>query len=142
MKNFLISCFVSVFSSYFTIAWISFDDPTVIWTGNELIEQFLLAVALGFMIGCANNIFKLQHWSYITVLAIHYIIVLSSAFTIGTFGNWFSMEQPMSILSLFIQVTIIYIIISFYIFITQKKDIQRMNRILQESRGNQNDVRD
>ena len=137
MKNFLISCFVSVFTSYFILALNSFREPTALWAGEELIEEFLLALALGFMIGCANNIFKINHWPYIAVLAVHYIIVVSSAFIIGIFGNWFSMEQPMTILSLFIRVSIVYIIVWLYIYMTQKKDIKRMNEILQESRGEQ-----
>ncbi|AWE07142.1 hypothetical protein DCE79_06860 [Lysinibacillus sp. 2017] len=137
MRNFLISCFVSVFTSYFTIALISFREPTALWAGDELIEEFLLALALGLMIGCANNIFKLNQWPYIAVLAVHYIIVVSSAFTIGIFGSWFSMEQPMTIVALFIRITIIYIIVWLFILMTQKKDIKRMNEILQESRGEQ-----
>ena len=137
MKDILISCFVSVFTSYFTIAFISFRDPTALWASTELIEEFLLALLLGIMIGCANRIFKINHWPYIAVLAVHYIIVVSSAFTIGIFGSWFSLEQPMTILSLFIRVTIIYLIVWFFILMTQKKDIQQMNEILQENRGDQ-----
>ena len=137
MKNFLISCFVSVFTSYFTIAWISFENPTAVWSAHEIMEEFLLALALGTMIGCANTIFKINHWPYIAVLAVHYVIVVSSAFIIGTFGSWFSMEQPMTILSLFLRASIVYIIVWLFILMTQKKDIKRMNEILQESRGEQ-----
>jgi hypothetical protein len=142
MKNFLISCGASVFTSYFTIALISYKEPTALWAGDELIEEFLLALVLGIMIGCANRIFKINHWPYIAVLAVHYMIVVTSAFTIGTFGNWFSVEQPMTILSLFIRVNIVYMIVWLFILIMQKKDIQRMNEILHESRGKYNDERD
>ena len=137
MKTFVTSCAISVFISYFTIALISFRNPTAMFAGEELLEEFILALLLGIMIACANKIFNINHWPYIAVLSVHFIIVMSSAFIIGFFGNWYSIEQPTTILSLLIRATIIYLIVWLFILITQKKDIQQMNEILQESRGDQ-----
>lgn len=135
MKNFLISCFVSVFMSYFIIALITYNDTTITWSGAELLNQFLLALALGVIIGCANSIFLIKHWPYVPVLALHYLIVLCSVFIVGLFGKWFSLDEPSTFFLLFIQSTSIYIIVWCFIFFTIKRDIKRMNDVLKQNRG-------
>lgn len=135
MKNFLISCFVSVFMSYLTIAIITYNDDKIIWSSAELLHQFLFALLLGVIIGCANLLFDIKHWSYFTVLALHYSIVLVSVYTIGHFGNWFSLHEPKTVLLLFIQCSAIYIAVWLFIFISIKQDVKRMNTILKQNRG-------
>ena len=135
MKNFFISFMVSIFTSYFTIAMIAFFNPEDLWSSKTLIVQFLLAIALGFMIGCANLLFKIQHWPNSAVLATHYFIVLISAFFIGHFGNWFNVQEPTTLISLFIRVTIVYVIVWFALDFAQKRSIKQMNAQLQKKRG-------
>ncbi|MEK3765510.1 MULTISPECIES: DUF3021 domain-containing protein [unclassified Solibacillus] len=135
MKNFLISCFVSVFMSYFIIALITYNDTSITWSGAELLNQFLLALSLGVIIGCANSLFLIKHWPYIAVLTLHYGIVLCSVFTVGLFGNWFSFDEPSTFILLFIQSTVIYIIVWCFIFFSIKRDIKRMNDVLKQNRG-------
>ncbi|MGN7476303.1 DUF3021 domain-containing protein [Solibacillus silvestris] len=135
MRNFLISCFVSVFMSYLTIAIITYNDETISWSSAELLHQFLFALLLGVMIGCANCLFSIKHWPYITVLSLHYGIVLFSVYTIGHFGDWFSLYEPTTALLLFIECTGIYMVVSLFIYISMKKDVERMNLILKQNRG-------
>ncbi|MBD8036279.1 DUF3021 domain-containing protein [Solibacillus sp. A46] len=135
MKNFLISCFVSVFMSYFIIALITYNDTSITWSGAELLHQFLFALSLGVIIGCANNLFLIKHWPYVAVLALHYVIVLCSVFIVGLFGKWFSFDEPSTFFLLFIQSTSIYIIVWCFIFLSIKRDIKRMNDVLKQNRG-------
>lgn len=135
MKNFFTSFMVTVFVSYFTIAMIAFNNPEYVWASKTIILQFILANGLGFMIGCANLLFSIQHWPYIVVLSAHYIIVVISAFIIGKFGNWFSIHEPITVLSLFLQVSIVYVVVSIALNVAQKRSIKQMNEILQKNRG-------
>lgn len=137
MKNFLISCFVSVFMSYFIIALLTYNNETISWSGDELLHQFIFALLLGVMMGCANLLFSIKHWPYVALLSMHYLIVLLSVYTIGHFGNWFSFNEPMTLLLLFIECTVIYIGVWLFIYISMKQDVKRMNTILKQNRGEQ-----
>ena len=134
MRNFLISCFVSVFMSYFIIALITYNDATITWSGADLLHQFLFALLLGVLIGCANSLFLIKHWPYIAVLTLHYGIVLCSVYTVGFFGNWFSFNESSTLILLFIEATVIYIIVWCFIFFSIKRDIKQMNDVLKQNR--------
>ncbi|WP_274307244.1 DUF3021 domain-containing protein [Solibacillus daqui] len=135
MKNFFISFMVSVFVSYFTIAMIAFNNPEYLWSSKTIIVQFILANGLGFTIGCANLLFRIQHWPYIAVLSVHYIVVVTSTFIIGKFGNWFYMNEPITMISLFLRVSIVYVAVWIVLNFTQKRSIKQMNELLQKNRG-------
>lgn len=135
MKNFFISFMVSIFMSYFSIAMISLNNPEVVWSSKTILVQFILANCLGFMIGCANLLFRIQHWPYITVLLAHYFIVVTSAFMIGYLGNWFYIHEPLTMLSLFLQVSIVYVAVWLVLNFMEKRSIKQMNAQLQKNRG-------
>lgn len=135
MKNFFISFMVSVFISYFTLAMIAFNHPEDVWSGETIFLQFMLSNGLGFIIGCANLLFKIQQWPYIAVLSAHYLIVITSAFIIGYFGNWFYTSEPMTVISLFLRVTIVYFGVWIALSFEQKRAISKMNAQLQKNRG-------
>lgn len=137
MKNFLISCFVSVFMSYFIIALLTYGSKTIVWSGDELLHQFLLALLLGVIIGCANLLFSIKHWPYVALLALHYLVVLLAVYTIGHFGNWFSFNDPTTILLLFIECTAIYLGVWLFIYFSMKQDVKRMNAVIKQNRGEQ-----
>lgn len=135
MKSFFISFMVSVFTSYFTIAMIAFFNPEDLWSSKTLVVQFLLANGLGLMIGCANLLFKIQHWPNSAVLATHYVIVLFVSFFIGYFGNWYDIQDLGTMFSLWIRVTIVYAIVWIALELKQKQAIKQMNAQLQKNRG-------
>lgn len=135
MKNFFISFMVSVFISYFTLAMIAFNNPEDVWSSKTIFLQFILANGLGFTIGCANLLFKIQQWPYIAVLSAHYLVVVTSAFIIGYFGNWFDLSEPMTVISLFLRVTIVYVGVWIALNFEQKRAISKMNVQLQKNRG-------
>lgn len=135
MKNFFFSFMVTIFMSYFSIAMISLNNPDVVWSSKTIIVQFILANCLGSMIGCANLLFRIQHWSYISVLLAHYLIVVTSAFMIGYLGNWFYLHEPLTMLSLFLQVSIIYVALWLVLNFMEKRSIKQMNAQLQKNRG-------
>ena len=142
MKNFLITCLLNICVSYFTISILTIFQPTIQWSGNELLYQFILSLVLGLAIAFANLLFSITHWPYVVILSLHYGLVLLFAFTIGLFGHWFSLEEPITLLILFIQVTVIYILLWLFFYLSQKKEIEHLNKLLQESRGKVHDEDD
>ena len=139
MKNFLITCLINICASYFTISIMTFNQPTIQWSGSELLYQFILSLILGLAMAFTNLLFSITHWPYIVILSLHYSLILLFAFTIGLFGHWFSLKEPTTLLLLFIQVTVIYVMVWCFFYLSQKKKIKDLNKLLQESRGKAND---
>lgn len=142
LKGILLSIVISLSISYFTIMIIAFTSDGLRWSGDGLFREFSLAFILGILIGFENLLFTIESWSYRRIFATHYVLIMVTAFIIGAIGGWFEPSEPTAYMRFFLQATFVYMTITAFFSITQKKEIEQLNKILNESRGNSDDLRD
>lgn len=130
LQNILLGCIISLASSYVTITLITLANGRI-WTGADLLEQILLALIAGVIIGAATMLFEIEHWPMSVLLIIHLTIVLLTIFTVGAFGDWYD-RQLVSVLQLFIQILIIYAIVWSIMLLLRRHEMAKINALLQE----------
>jgi len=101
-------------------------------TGNELLEQVIVAAILGAALGPLSLIFEIERMPFIAQLLLHLAAVTICVLTAGHFGGWF---EHFGIKNVLISEAIIYIIIWCMMFILQKKDIEKINNAIKKRKG-------
>lgn len=129
IQNILLGCLIGLSTSYITITITTLLDGTQLWTGADLLEEVLLALAIGAIIGAATLLFKIEHWSYRFILLVHFAIVVTCVYSAGAIGGWYE-KNALSIFYLFCEIVFIYIIVWIIMLLLEKKEIERMNTYL------------
>lgn len=126
----LSSCFTSV-----TIHVLVSNDGMI--TGNELVEQLIIAATLGVTIGLISLLFTTERFGFSLQLLIHFVAITLSVFVAGYFGEWYDLASIFSIMSLFISILVIYSISWGIYFLLLKRDVEEMNDFIQKRRQQQ-----
>lgn len=130
----VIGLLISLSSSYtiMTFKVLAIPDATV--TGRELLEQVIIAVILGIVIGLISLIFETERLSFTLQLFIHFTVVTICVLVAGYFGEWYDVTNIVTIISLFISIIVIYMISWGIILLLLKRDIEEMNHFIQKRR--------
>ncbi len=132
----VIGILISLSSSYTILTLNILAIPNASVTGKELLEQVIIAVLLGIMIGLISLIFEIESLNFSGQLFIHFIVVIICVLVAGYFGDWYDFAKKSTVVSLFISILVIYIITWGIILLLQKRDIEEINRIIQNRRKN------
>ncbi|MER2105852.1 MAG: DUF3021 domain-containing protein [Solibacillus sp.] len=132
IQNIILGCLISLSASYITITVITLNKSPKLWSGEELLEQILLTLILGVVIGTATLLFEIESWSYLRILILHFLIVLVSVFTVGALGGWYDIENPATIFFLVCEIIVIYIVVSFITIVLRTIEIKKLNEVLKK----------
>lgn len=123
---------VSLSCSYILVTLSILPKLDVALSGADLLEQIIIAVILGAVIGPLSVIFELERLPFVVQLLLHLIAITLCVLTAGYFGDWF---ENFGVKNVLISEAIIYIIIWCMMFILQKKDIAQINDAIKKRKG-------
>ena len=133
IRSCLLGILISLSTSYIILTLSLLSDHADI-SSEDLMQQLVIAIVMGIVIGLATTIYYLDKFSLIVATIIHFSIVTLVVFLAGTVGQWFDWNQPSSIIGVFISEVIAYIIIWIVIHILMKHEVEQLNQLIQERR--------
>ena len=133
IRSCLLGILISLSTSYIILTLSLLSDHADI-SSKELMQQLVIAIVMGIVIGLATTIYFLDKFSLTIATIIHFSIVTVVVLVAGTVGQWFSWHQPSSIIGVFISEVIAYIIIWIVIHILTKQEVEQLNQLIQERR--------
>lgn len=101
-------------------------------SGQELLDQVVVAAILGIAIGISTLIYQVEHLSFLAQIIIHFILVTIFVGIAGYFGHWFEANNYQSFFNVFICELIIYIFIWLFFYTNTKHHIREMNELIQK----------
>lgn len=133
IRSCLLGILISLSTSYIILTLSLLADHAAI-SSEELMQQLVIAIVMGIVIGLATTIYHLDKFSLIVATIIHFSIVTVVVLVAGTVGLWFDWHQLSSIIGVFISEVIAYIIIWIVIYILMKQEVEQLNRLIRERR--------
>lgn len=130
----IIGLLISLSSSYVLMTLSVFSKPGAVMTGAELLEQVIIAAILGIVIGLISLIFESERIPFTIQFIIHYIAVTICVLTAGYFGGWYDTSNLGSTTSILISEVIIYGLTWCIIYVLEKRDIEVINKTIQNRR--------
>ena len=131
LRSVIIGLLIGLSSSYTLVTFNVLATPNATMTGKELLEQMIIAAILGIVIGLISLIYHVERLSFISQLFIHLAVVTTSVLVAGYFGEWYDVTSLITIISLLISIIVIYIISWGITLLLQKRDIEEINRFIQ-----------
>ncbi len=129
IRSCLIGLLIGLSCSYVLITIDAVTNPEAVLNGGNLLEQLLIAAAMGIAIGFVTLIFDTAFFSLPVQLLIHLSFVTLCVFIGGIVGSWFS--DFSSFLLVFLNELIIYALVWFFILLTTKREVDEINEYLQ-----------
>ncbi|MGA3598652.1 DUF3021 domain-containing protein [Lysinibacillus agricola] len=123
IRMMVIGLLISLSSSYVLVT-LSVLSNNAVMSGEELLEQIIIAAILGVAIGLLSIIFDIERLPFISQLILHLIAVTLCVMVAGYFGRWFDHS---SITYVLISEAIIYFIVWCIIYVLQLIDIAEIN---------------
>ncbi|MEG0384826.1 DUF3021 domain-containing protein [Solibacillus cecembensis] len=130
----IISVLISLSCSYIIMSLSIFASNEVM-TGQQLVEEVIIAIVLGIAISVISQIFEVERIPFIGQLLVHILGILFCVFTAGYFGNWYDVSNVSTIIVVLIATIIIYIGTWWVIQNLIKKDIDELNQTIKKRRG-------
>lgn len=126
--------FFSLAASYGTLTMVALFNKDLVYTGSEMLEEFLIAIILGCVIGLGTVIFHIERIPLIGQLFLHYIYVTICVLAAGGIGGWYHGPGSAPIWFVLIIELFIYILVWLILFIMTKRDIDEINKKIQTAR--------
>lgn len=123
IRMMVIGLLISLSSSYVLVT-LSVLSNNAVMSGEELLEQIIIAAILGVVIGLLSIIFEIERLPFISQLILHLIAVTLCVMVAGYFGRWFDHSGITYVL---ISEAIIYFIVWCIIYVLQLIDIAEIN---------------
>ncbi|MEG0439723.1 MAG: DUF3021 domain-containing protein [Solibacillus sp.] len=130
----IISVLISLSCSYIIMSLSIFASNEVM-TGQQLVEEVIIAIVLGIAISVISQIFEVERIPFIGQLLVHILGILFCVFTAGYFGNWYDVSNVSTIIVVLMATIIIYIGTWWVIQNLIKKDIDELNQTIKKRRG-------
>lgn len=130
----LIGFLISLSSSYLMVTLAILQSNATI-TGQQLLEQIMIAAILGIAIGISTRIYKMERLSFTVQILIHFLLVTLFVGIAGYIGRWFDLKNLSSCVSVFISEIFIYVTVWSFFYTKTKHDIKEMNDYLQKRQG-------
>ena len=134
IRSCLLGILISLSTSYIILTLSLLADNADI-SSEELMQQLLIAIVMGIVIGLATTIYFLDKFSLTIATIIHFTIVTVVVLVAGTVGQWFDWNEPSSIIGVFISEVIAYITIWIVIHILMKQEVEKLNELIKERRS-------
>lgn len=134
LESTLIGFLISLSISYIMVT-ISVLVKNASITGQQLLEQLVVAAILGIAIGICMLIYHIERIPFAVQIIIHFLLVTIFVGIAGYFGHWFDYDNAWSFVSVFFIELMIYIVLWTYFYRKAKHDISEMNQLLQKRKG-------
>ena len=133
LRSCLLGVLISLSTSYIILTLSVFTENRSI-SGDELLHQLLIAIVMGIVIGLATTIYVVDKLPFTIATIIHFTVVTFVVMSAGIVGQWFDFNEPSSIIKVFINEVIAYLIIWVVIYILMKQEVAQLNQLIQERR--------
>lgn len=130
----IISVLISLSCSYIIMSLSIFASNEVM-TGQQLVEEVIIAIVLGIAISVISQIFEVERIPFIGQLLVHILGILVLVFAAGYFGEWYDVSDLSTVMVVLIATVIIYIGTWWIIQNLIKKDIDELNKTIKKRRG-------
>lgn len=130
----IISILISLSCSYIIMSLRIFASNGVM-TGQQLVEEVIIAIILGIAISLSSQIFEVERIPFIGQSLLHILVILVCVFTAGYFGNWYDVSDLSTVMIVLTATVIIYIGTWWIIQNLIKKDIDELNKTIKKRRG-------
>ena len=127
LQSIIIGCLIGLSVSYVVVTISALLKENYVLSGADLLEELLLALILGAVIGAATMLLDLDLWPFRVLLSVHFLIVVASVYIVGAIGDWYDMSF-ISIVILFVEILIIYVIVWGIMLILEKREIEDINK--------------
>ncbi|MER1999197.1 MAG: DUF3021 domain-containing protein [Lysinibacillus sp.] len=131
VRNIMIGCLIGLSVSYTLLTIRALLVNNKVFYGEDLLEEFIIALILGAVIGAVTLIFESDQLSFRTLLVIHFFVVLTSVFAAGAYGDWYEFTT-VSMLLMFGEVAIIYCIVWGIVLLLEKREIDSLNKLIRK----------
>lgn len=131
LRMIVIGILISLSCSYILVTLSLLFQPDDVITGTELLEQIIIAVILGAVIGPLSMIFEWERVPLAIQLFIHITAITLCVGIAGYFGEWF---VHFGIKNVLLSEVIIYALVWCMMFMLQKKDIEQMNKAISKGK--------
>lgn len=129
LQSIIMGCLIGLSVSYVVVTISALLKENYVLSGSDLLEELLLALILGAVIGAATMLFHLDIWPFRILLLVHFLIVVASVYTVGAFGDWYDISF-ISIFLLFVEILFIYIIVWGILLVLEKREISDINKLI------------
>ncbi|MEK4427411.1 DUF3021 domain-containing protein [Solibacillus sp. FSL K6-1523] len=130
----IISVLISLSCSYIIMS-LNILATNEVMTGQQLVEEVIIAIVLGVAISVISQIFEVERIPFIGQLLVHILGILVLVFAAGYFGNWYDVSDLSTVMFVLIATVIIYIGTWWVIQNLIKKDIDELNQTIKKRRG-------
>lgn len=127
--------FFSLASSYGILTMLAVFNHDIIYSGSEMLEEFMIALVLGWVIGLGSIIFQMERIPIFAQLFIHFVFVTVCVLTAGKIGGWYASQGPLSVWIVLIIEVCIYIFVWFILYVMTQRDIEEINQKIKKIRG-------
>ena len=133
LQHMILGVLISLSMSYtiVTIRVLKVDGRLI--SGSDLSQELVIAFALGLVIGAATLILHSERLPFPLLVAIHFIVVQCTVFTVGGFAGWYDFTAA-SIVYMFFVIVIVYIITWTIVVMLEKRDVEKINALLHKRR--------
>ena len=128
IRMMVIGLLISLSSSYVLVT-LSVLSNNAVMSGEELLEQIIIASILGIVIGLLSFIYDIERLPFMIQLILHLAAVTLCVIVAGYFGRWF---EHSGITYVLIAEAIIYCIVWCIIYVLQLIDIAEINHAIQK----------
>lgn len=129
-----ISCLISLSTSYIMVTISLVNQPDVLFSGNDLLEEVIIAIAMGILIGAGSRLFEIERIPFAILLAIHFCYVFIVVLVAGYVGDWYQLANLSTVLPIFLSFFITYIIIWGVFIFFRKREVKEINTFLQREK--------
>lgn len=130
----VIGILISLSSSYIIMSLSVYSEGAMM-SGQDLLEEVVIAVVLGAVIGTISLIFVIERLLFTVQLIIHFLLITICVFVAGYFGNWYDLSKIETMKGIFVAIIIVYVITWLIIKLLLKKDVDSINEKIQQRRG-------
>lgn len=124
----------SLAASYGTMTMIAVGNEEIIFSGSDMLQQFVIASVLGPVIGLGSIIFRLERFPIILQLFLHFVYITVCVFIAGKIGGWYEGQSPLSVANVLLIEIIIYILVWLVLYIMTQRDIKVINQKIKSER--------
>lgn len=130
----IVGIFFGLVSSYGILTMIAVFNKEIVYSGAEMLEEFIIAIVLGAVIGLGSLLFQLEHIPFFAQLILHFIFVTTCVLIAGGIGGWYDIQSPFTIGSMLLIEVFIYAGVWFILSIMTQRDVNEINRKIKMNR--------
>ena len=134
IRMMIIGIFFGLAASYGVLTMISVFNKEIVYSGPDMLEEFLIAIVLGAVIGLGSTIFQLDRLPFLVQLIIHFIYVTLCVLIAGQIGGWYDLNSPFTIGSMLLTEVFIYAGVWLILSLMTQRDVDAINQKIKKNR--------